>query len=154
MESAIDIENIDFIPADSIDDFNKINENLHDNQDYKYALSKRLKQVGGKTIQDSVKRFLNTCITDRLSTKLNRNGSDNKVKFESLLENLIINTVRFMFPRATDCEIKFLIAKNLKNSKDRFFLTQKRNSIDSSQERSARKKRKVVTLDSDSDKEN
>ena len=142
--------NIDYLPADSVEEFDSLEKQKINSND-KDIICRKMMQIGGKNVSDFLKNALKTCITDKLCCSINRTGADKKRRFIGPVESLIFDAAYCLFPTATESSMTTLIAKHLKKSEDRYFATRKRNSSLTSDLNSPLRKIRKLNTDSCSD---
>ncbi|VDI16439.1 Hypothetical predicted protein [Mytilus galloprovincialis] len=104
--------------AETIEDFNNINDLLQ-NQQEQMRMIEHLKRIGGSTYKDNVQNILGRVMSNELMSKYNMKGNRGKLKFETTaMCKVIVESAKKMFP-VTEHDILKVTAAYLNYAPDR-----------------------------------
>ncbi|CAL1680948.1 unnamed protein product [Lasius platythorax] len=93
----------------------QFNERLQNDEAIRKCFYKKIKYIGGNTVQKMISNILTTCITFEVGHKLSWTGAKNTVAIEnSTFANTIIGAVTYVKEKTPDCSIA-LIVKHIRN---------------------------------------
>ncbi|XP_067211574.1 uncharacterized protein [Linepithema humile] len=102
-------------PLTSIEQYLEFNETLKNNEAFRKCFDKRIKCIGGDSIQKMVSNILTNCISFDLGHKLSWTGAKNTIAIEnSTFANIIVAAVSFTKGKGPDCTVTSIV-KHIKS---------------------------------------